>query len=82
VISSEDSNAVVVGAEGEDLFPRLAHTTAPSSLRFGSARVGGEMGVVSGLDEAVENVDDVVVLFRADVKVESVALGVKYKDTW
>ena len=41
---SEDGNAVVVGAEGEDVFP-------------GVAGVGGEMGVVSGLDGAVEYVD-------------------------
>ena len=46
---SEDGNAVVVGAEGEDVFP-------------GVAGVGREMGVVSGLDGAVEDVDDVVVL--------------------
>jgi hypothetical protein len=37
---SEDGEVVVVGAEGEDLFP-------------GVAGVGGEMGVVSGLDGAV-----------------------------
>ena len=35
-----------MGAEGEDVFP-------------GVAGVGREMGVVSGLDEAVEHVDDI-----------------------
>lgn len=46
---SEDGEAVVAGAEGEDVLP-------------GVAGVGGEMGVVSGLDGGVEDVDDVVVL--------------------
>jgi hypothetical protein len=32
------------------------------------------MGVVRGLDGTIERVDDVVVLFQADVEVESVAL--------
>ena len=41
----------------------------------GVAGVGGEMGVVSGFDGAVEDVDDVVVLLQADVEIEFVALG-------
>ena len=39
-LGSKDGDAVVVGAEGEDVLP-------------GVAGVGGEMGVVSGLDGAV-----------------------------
>ena len=66
---SEDGEAVAVGAEGQDVCP-------------GVAGVGGEMGGVGGLDGAVEDVDDVVVLLQADVKVESVALRPKMVDTW
>ena len=41
-----------------------ASATASASAE-GVAGVGGEMGVVSGLDGAVEDVDDVIVLFQA-----------------
>jgi hypothetical protein len=49
---SEDGEAVVVGAEGEDVLP-------------GVAGVGGEMGGVGGLDGGGEDVDEVVVLLQA-----------------
>jgi hypothetical protein len=48
-----ERRGVVVGAEGEDLLP-------------GVAGVGGEMGIVRGLDGGGEDVDDIVVLLRAD----------------
>ena len=49
--NSEDGDAVVVGAEGEDVLP-------------GVAGVGGEMGGVSGLDGAVEDVGLLVELLH------------------
>jgi hypothetical protein len=62
LVRSEDGNAVVVGAEGDDVFP-------------GDAGVGCEIGVVSGLDGAVERVDDVIVTFQPNVEIKLVALG-------
>ena len=58
---SDDGGAVVIAAETLDVVPRVTG-------------VSGDVGVVGVVDGVVEHVDDVVVVLKADVEVESVAL--------